>query len=67
MCGAKLPAEFVCDLEAAGERAEEQFAIGVEFAARQAQDLIEAGVPGIHFYVLNRSEAAAQVLGAVSL
>jgi methylenetetrahydrofolate reductase (NADH) len=34
---------------------------------RQTQQLVKAGVPGIHFYVLNRSEAAAAVLGAVTL
>jgi methylenetetrahydrofolate reductase (NADPH) len=62
LCGAKLPAEFVRSLEAAGDDADAQFAVGVEFATRQAQSLVDAGVPGIHFYVLNRSEAAAEVL-----
>jgi methylenetetrahydrofolate reductase (NADPH) len=67
MCGAKLPGDFVRDLEAAGDDADAQFAIGVRFATRQAQALVDAGVPGIHFYVLNRSEAAADVLGNVTL
>jgi methylenetetrahydrofolate reductase (NADPH) len=39
----------------------------VDFATRQTQALIDAGVPGIHFYVLNRSEATAAVLGKVRL
>lgn len=67
LCGAHLPNKFVADLEAAGESAEEQFKIGVDFATRQTQELITAGVPGVHFYVLNRSEAAAEVLGNVDL
>jgi methylenetetrahydrofolate reductase (NADPH) len=67
LCGAKLPAEFVKSLEAAGDDAEAQFAVGVEFATRQTQALVDAGVPGIHFYVLNRSEAAAEVLKNVRL
>jgi methylenetetrahydrofolate reductase (NADPH) len=67
LCGAKLPASFVRDLEAAGEDAAAQFAVGVDFATRQTQALIDAGVPGIHFYVLNRSEAAAEVLENVQL
>jgi methylenetetrahydrofolate reductase (NADPH) len=62
LCGAKLPTEFTRRLESAGADADAQFAIGVEFATRQTQALIDAGVPGIHFYVLNRSEAAAEVL-----
>jgi methylenetetrahydrofolate reductase (NADPH) len=67
LCGAKLPAEFVSRLEAAGDNADAQFAIGVEFATRQTQELLDSEVPGIHFYVLNRSEAAARVLADVSL
>jgi methylenetetrahydrofolate reductase (NADPH) len=65
LCGAKLPAAFISALEKAGDDAEAQFAAGVDFATRQTQALIDAGVPGIHFYVLNRSEAAAEVLGNV--
>jgi methylenetetrahydrofolate reductase (NADPH) len=67
LCGAQLPAPFVSQLEAAGEVADEQFKIGVDFATRQTQELIEAGVPGIHFYVLNRSEAATEVLRNIEL
>ena len=62
LCGAKLTADFVSRLEAVGDDVSAQFAVGVEFARRQAQALVDAGVPGIHFYVLNRSEATAEVL-----
>src|SRR6185503_11338651 len=67
LCGAQLPAPFVKQLEAAGDLADEQFKIGVGFATRQTQELVDAGVPGIHFYVLNRSEAATEVLRNVDL
>jgi methylenetetrahydrofolate reductase (NADPH) len=67
LCGAQLPAQFVSQLEAAGDAADEQFKIGVDFATRQSQELVDAGVPGIHFYVLNRSEAATEVLRNVDL
>jgi methylenetetrahydrofolate reductase (NADH) len=67
LCGARLPQELVVGLEAAGEDAEKQFELGVAHAIRQTQELVDAGVPGIHFYVLNRSEAAARVLGEVRL
>lgn len=65
LCGARLPNKLVAALTAAGEDAARQFAAGVEFATRQTQELIDAGVPGIHYYVLNKSQAAAQVLRAV--
>ena len=43
-----------------------QHDVGVAFAQRQVAELLEAQVPGIHFYVLNRSPATAAVLRAVS-
>ena len=64
LCKARLPAEFVAELSAK-EDAEWQFEVGVRQAARQVQELIDAGVPGIHFYVLNKSLATASVLNAV--
>jgi methylenetetrahydrofolate reductase (NADPH) len=65
LCGAKLPAVLTSGLEVAGDDVAAQFALGVDFAVQQARELIQAGVPGIHFYVLNRSEATARVLSAV--
>ncbi|MBX3435109.1 MAG: methylenetetrahydrofolate reductase [NAD(P)H] [Pirellulales bacterium] len=62
LCGAKLPPKFVAELDRCGDDAAAQFDAGVEFATRQTADLLAAGVPGIHFYVLNKSEAAGRVL-----
>ena len=67
LCGAKLPSDFIASLEAAGDDTAAQFEIGVEQATAQTQALIDAGVPGIHYYVLNKSEAACRVLSAVTL
>jgi methylenetetrahydrofolate reductase (NADPH) len=64
LCGAKLPAEFIAEL---GKRDDEdwQFQVGVDFAARQVQGLIDGGAGGVHFYVLNKSQATSAVLRAV--
>lgn len=67
LCGSKLPADFVAKLEACGDAADAQFEIGVEFAVAQVQELVDAGVPGLHFYVLNKSQATGRVLRAVRL
>ena len=66
LCGAKLPADFVAELEARNADAEAQFDIGVEFATRQTQELLDDDVPGIHFYVLNKSPATCRVLRSVT-
>lgn len=67
LCGAKLPAEFLAGLERYADDPVGQFKVGVEFATRQTAQLLDAGVPGIHFYVLNKSEATEQVLTSVTL
>lgn len=64
LCGAKLPEKFVRDLSQQDDE-DWQFRVGVDFATRQVQGLIDAGVPGLHFYVLNKSPATAAVLRAV--
>lgn len=67
LCGAKLPPTFIADLQKYEDDPAGQFEVGVEFATRQTEELISSGVPGIHFYVLNKSEAAERVLGAIAL
>src|SRR5262245_30640909 len=64
LCKACLPAPMVAEL---GQRddADWQFNVGVRWAARQVQELIDAGIPGLHFYVLNKSPATAAVLNKV--
>ena len=65
LCKAKLPPEFVAKLEKSDD-VDAQFAAGVEHALEQTQGLIDAGVPGIHFYVLNKSTATNQILSGVT-
>jgi methylenetetrahydrofolate reductase (NADPH) len=66
MCGARLPPRFVAALEAHDNDAEAQFEAGVEFATAQVQELVDAGVPGVHFYVLNKSPATCRVLRGIT-
>ena len=67
LCGAKLPAAFQADLQKYADDEQGQFEVGVEFSIRQSSELVDAGVAGIHYYVLNKSEAARRVLHAVQL
>lgn len=67
MCGASIPEQLASQLEAAQDDKQAQFEIGVEFAIRQCQDLLDRGVPGIHFYVLNRSQSCRRILDAIGL
>ncbi|MFM7034074.1 MAG: methylenetetrahydrofolate reductase [NAD(P)H] [Planctomycetia bacterium] len=67
LCKARLPESFTRAFDAAGEDEAAQFEVGVEFAARQVEDLVARGVPGVHFYVLNKSPATVRVLDHVGL
>lgn len=67
MCGAIIPDSLANQLEAVQDDKPAQFEIGVEFAIRQCQELISSGVRGIHFYVLNKSEACERILDSIQL
>jgi len=64
MCGATLPAAYLAELEEAdrGGGAAAVQRLGVAFARRQAQELLAAGVPGVHVYTLNRDEAVLELV-----
>lgn len=65
LCGAKLPPDFERDLTAHKDDAAGQLEIGVAQAVRQCRELLDAGVPGLHFYVLNKAEATSRILKAL--
>ena len=67
LCGTHLPEKLRGRLEAHGDDVESQFAVGLYHATRQVEELVEEGVPGVHFYVLNQSRAANLICRALSL
>lgn len=66
MCKAAIPQAFA-DAMNENESAEWQFKVGIEHARRQTVDLIASGVPGLHYYVLNKSKAAEELLDGLEL
>ena len=60
--GSQIPAPFLAELEAAADDDGAVTEIGVRYAKTQCEELIDKGVPGIHFYTLNRSTATREVL-----
>jgi len=61
MCGAKIPPrldELLTSVENDPEAAVE---LGIEYASEQCQALLDYGVPGFHFYSLNRSRSVAAI------
>lgn len=64
MCKARIPEDLETSMNQAADESD-QFSIGVEHARRQIEDLMNQSVQGIHYYVLNKSEAAAELLAGV--
>jgi methylenetetrahydrofolate reductase (NADPH) len=61
-CGAKIPEKVARDLEEIQDDLEAVQRYGVEYATRQCGELIAHGVPGIHFYTLNKSKSTRKIV-----
>ena len=58
MCGASLPDRLIRRIEAAGDQPEIIESLGIDWALTQIRDLLAAGAPGYHLYILNRARSA---------
>lgn len=65
MCGATIPEPLVKKLEKVQNKNEEVEKIGIEFAVKQCEDLLENGVKGLHFYTLNKSKATIEIYNQI--
>ncbi len=65
MCGATIPPKLRVEME--GRKGDDKAVedLGVAYAAMQAVGLLQAGVPGVHFYTLNRSPATRAIVSAI--
>jgi len=62
LCGATIPSALAGRLNALGDNDADVTEFGIEFATRQCADLLRQGVPGIHFYTLNRTEPTTRIV-----
>ena len=67
LCGSKIPAPLRQQLDKLGDDDAAAIEFGVEYATRQCEELLHAGVPGLHFYALNKSYSTVQVLKNLGL
>ena len=62
LCGAKIPSALRKKLDELGDNDEASAEFGIEYATAQCEGLLRAGVPGLHFYTLNKSRSTVEVL-----
>ncbi len=63
LCGATITQEIRDGIAALPEGDKEALLeFGIDFAARQCQELLEVGVPGLHIYTMDRSKSAVGIV-----
>ena len=63
LCGASIPAGLEAGLAALPEGdAKAVLNFGIDFAVAQCRELLQAGVVGLHFYTMDRSQATTAVV-----
>jgi len=63
---ADIPPELSEAVEAAGDKREVQ-EIGVEWARKQTEELLNANVPAVHFYVMTSSDSIRDLMSRIDL
>ena len=67
LCGAKIPPALRKKLDEIGTDDDAALKFGIEYATRQCEQLLRAGVPGLHFYTLNKALSTVAVLKNIGL
>ncbi|HSI13996.1 MAG TPA: methylenetetrahydrofolate reductase [NAD(P)H] [Chthoniobacter sp.] len=67
LCGAKLPEPFLRRLTELEGDDEAAAAYGIEYATEQCASLLEFGVPGLHFYTLNKARSTVEIVRNLGL
>ncbi|MEI7473461.1 MAG: methylenetetrahydrofolate reductase [NAD(P)H] [bacterium] len=67
MCSAKVPETLMQKLRENQDNKETVKNIGLTFAKDQCSDLLKNGVPGIHFYTLNKAAAVKEVIEDIGM
>jgi methylenetetrahydrofolate reductase (NADPH) len=67
LSGAEIPRRFAETIDRVKDKPEEVEKYGVEYAIRQAEDLIRNEVAGLHLYCMNKSGPASRIIASLDL
>ena len=67
LAGAEFPPHLAARFEAVADDPVEVRKIGVDIATDLCRQLLDQGVPGLHFYTLNRSTATREIYANLGL
>ena len=67
MCGSKIPPRLDETLTRVEDDADAAVQLGIDYTTEQCEALLRFGVPGFHFYSLNRSRSVAAIFDNLAL
>jgi methylenetetrahydrofolate reductase (NADPH) len=67
LAGAAFPEDLAARFDAVADDPADVRKVGVDIATELCRELLDAGVPGIHFYTLNRSTATREIYANLGL
>jgi methylenetetrahydrofolate reductase (NADPH) len=67
MCGATIPERLQSLLSEVEDDNEAAVQLGIDYATEQCEGLLEYGVPGLHFYSLNKARSIAAIYEKLNL
>jgi methylenetetrahydrofolate reductase (NADPH) len=65
LSGTPIPASIGSAFDALKDKPDDVRKLGVELATKLCEDLLEAGVPGLHFYTMNTSTATREIFAQI--
>ena len=67
LCGAKVPEVIKENFSDETLSEEDKLAFGLDYTTKQCEELLDAGVRGIHFYTLNKSVSTREIFTRLKL
>jgi methylenetetrahydrofolate reductase (NADPH) len=67
MCGSRIPADLEARLAKVEDNSDAALQLGIDYTTEQCEALLEYGVPGFHFYSLNKARGVVAVFENLKL
>jgi methylenetetrahydrofolate reductase (NADPH) len=67
MCKSKIPRQLEQELEKVEDDPEAALQLGIDYTTKQCQELLDYGVPGFHFYSLNKARQITAIFDNLKL
>jgi methylenetetrahydrofolate reductase (NADPH) len=67
MCGSKIPAGLEARLAKVEDNSDDALQLGIDYTTEQCEALLAYGVPGFHFYSLNKARGVSAVFENLAL